>query len=962
MLCPVIVGRDDELTALAGAVEAAASGAGSVQFLVGEAGVGKSRLARACAEIARSRGMLACSGRAVPSGVPVAYRALAEAFLSALRGAEGAAVLDDPSVVPFRSSLGWLVPEWHRPGEPVPGSPLLASEGTLRLVGSLARGSGCVLVLEDLHWADAETLAHLQYVADNVGAERVLVVATLRSEGASPALALAHSLRARGSASVQELPALPGDEVLRMAAACLGTEEPPAEVARLLGAHADGLPFLVEELLASLVATGGLVRDTGGWRARPVLAPVVPVTVVDSVRQRLDALDEPVRRVLVAGAVLGRRFDSDLLPAMTGLERHAVLAALRLGVDAQLLDQDGADTDRFRFRHALTRDALLNRLLRVERTGLAQRALLALEEHVASGRSAEPAVPPELAADLAEQAGEHCRAARLLVTSARGALAGGALATAAAGAARARELAEGDPVTAAEADELQVEAAALAGDTDRAARVGARLLDELARLGAAPSRRAAAHVGLARAAVSAADWARARAHVESARRLADPADEPVVSARLDVLASTIALGGYDVDGAARWAERALAAAEDHAGPELVCEALELLGRCTRLRDLGRAESCFDRALAVARDAGLVLWRARALHELSTIDMARLGPVDRAVAARAAAEQVGALGLVAQIDLHLTIMHAEAFRLDAALAAAERADRAARRFGLSLVSAGVVITLTGVRVMAGDPGAAAVLAARACEVAAGVPEFEASALGLGLGFLHLAGEDRARARSELAEAVALVPEDSDIGRSELWGIYLLAHLGHERRDPPGPARVNRVNAGCLALSDAVALGARGDADGARAAFDRGDALLAPAPFHRQLGRRLVAEHAVADAWGAPVEWLREAAAFFTAGGHDALVTACRSLLRKAGAPVGRRGRGAHPVPGELAGLGVTSRELDVLALLADGLTNRDIGARLYLSPRTVEKHVERLLAKTGSVSRAQLAALAARASR
>lgn len=111
MLCPIVVGRDDEVRALVEAVEAAASGAGSVQFLVGEAGVGKSRLAAACVEAARGRGMRAFVGRAVPSNVPVAYRALAEAFLSALRSPDGSGVLDDPSLVAFRSSLGWLVPE-----------------------------------------------------------------------------------------------------------------------------------------------------------------------------------------------------------------------------------------------------------------------------------------------------------------------------------------------------------------------------------------------------------------------------------------------------------------------------------------------------------------------------------------------------------------------------------------------------------------------------------------------------------------------------------------------------------------------------------------------------------------------------------------------------------------------------------------------------------------------------------
>jgi len=79
------------------------------------------------------------------------------------------------------------------------------------------------------------------------------------------------------------------------------------------------------------------------------------------------------------------------------------------------------------------------------------------------------------------------------------------------------------------------------------------------------------------------------------------------------------------------------------------------------------------------------------------------------------------------------------------------------------------------------------------------------------------------------------------------------------------------------------------------------------------------------------------------------------LRAAGRPVPRRGRGRATVPSQLVTAGVSSREMDVLLLLAQGLTNRQIAARLYLSPRTVDKHVERLLAKTHSPNRVALAA-------
>ena len=134
------------------------------------------------------------------------------------------------------------------------------------------------------------------------------------------------------------------------------------------------------------------------------------------------------------------------------------------------------------------------------------------------------------------------------------------------------------------------------------------------------------------------------------------------------------------------------------------------------------------------------------------------------------------------------------------------------------------------------------------------------------------------------------------------------------------------------------------------------------WYRQCARRQAAQAALADGWGEPVAWLREAAAFFAAHGDDRVAAACRALLRRAGAPVPRAGRGDSVVPPDLRAIGVTSREADVLGLVAEGLTNAEIGARLHLSPRTVEKHVASLLAKTGGRRRAQLAKYAAALSR
>jgi DNA-binding NarL/FixJ family response regulator len=122
--------------------------------------------------------------------------------------------------------------------------------------------------------------------------------------------------------------------------------------------------------------------------------------------------------------------------------------------------------------------------------------------------------------------------------------------------------------------------------------------------------------------------------------------------------------------------------------------------------------------------------------------------------------------------------------------------------------------------------------------------------------------------------------------------------------------------------------------------------------------LALESAVADGWGEPIAALRADLQSFETTGDESLARTCLDLLRRAGAPT-RRGRGNTPVPAYLRGIGVTAREMDVLTLVAEGLSNQEIAERLFVSRRTVETHVTSLLAKTATANRAELRALASR---
>ncbi len=157
--------------------------------------------------------------------------------------------------------------------------------------------------------------------------------------------------------------------------------------------------------------------------------------------------------------------------------------------------------------------------------------------------------------------------------------------------------------------------------------------------------------------------------------------------------------------------------------------------------------------------------------------------------------------------------------------------------------------------------------------------------------------------------------------------------------------------------AVVVGRSGDHTRVQQALDTTAETAAHFPWWTHLAQRFAGEAAVADGWGDPATWLGEAGAWFEGAGFNRLSSACRALLRQAGAPVRRRGRGATPVPDALANLGVTSREMDVLALLVEGSTTGEIAQRLYLSPRTVQNHIDRLLQRTSLDSRVRLVAFA-----
>ena len=950
VLCPVLVGRDGENRHLQAALAAAEAGRGGTVFLTGEAGIGKSRLVRETAQAAAARGFTVLTGRAVAGGVPTPFRPFAEALVSAGRTGR---LPDRGDLDPFRPALGRLVPEWRQPQAAAGDESLVVlGEAVLRLLRVLSPDAGCLLVLEDLHWADTETLALLEYLADNLSAERVLCLGTLRDEEGAAAAGLASMLEARGSAAVLPLGRLDQAATARMALACVGAADLPDSVQAFVAERAEGIPFLVEEVLAGLIGAGALRERDGRWNASDLAGSALPATFADAVRRRLDAVDDDARQVLGAAAVLGRRFDWALLSPVTGLPDAAVVAALRRGVALQLVV---ADRDSFRFRHALTQEAVLAGLLPPERAALAGRALDAVE-------AAHPGLPGEwcvLSADLAEDAGQPARAVALLVEAGRRDLAVGALASAEHTLARAAALAgPDDAALRTPVDEALTEVFAMSGQVDRAIEMGKTLL---ARLGhRAPSDRAAnLHLDIARAAIAGARWAEAAASIEVAR--GSPGAD---TARADACAAEVAVGQGRLAEADGLARAALRAAESGGRPEVACEALEVIGRVARQRDLEEAERAFAREAEVAAAHGLQLWRLRALHELGTIDQLRTESVDRLAEARELAVAQGALALTATLDLQIAAGLNKQFRADEALQAARRSAAAARQFRLAVLPMALIFQATAHAIRGED----AEMEARIGEAVSLAPD-DQDVLGCAWGHCRatasLLAEDIGEAHTRMTTGAELLLSSPATISPPFLGLWPLLGAVLDRDAQEAADRVRSghgtrhlVVAALLGYADAVRAGRRGQRAEAEAAFAAAETQMGPlVDWYRQYARRVTAEAALADGWGEPVVWLREAAAYFAARGDDRVAAACRGLLRQAGAPVPRRRPGGGDLPGQLRALGVTEREADVLRLLAQGLGNREIAERMFLSPRTVEKHVASLLAKTG-LRRAQLAGYSA----
>jgi DNA-binding CsgD family transcriptional regulator len=243
-------------------------------------------------------------------------------------------------------------------------------------------------------------------------------------------------------------------------------------------------------------------------------------------------------------------------------------------------------------------------------------------------------------------------------------------------------------------------------------------------------------------------------------------------------------------------------------------------------------------------------------------------------------------------------------------------------------------------------------ALACAAAPGDPEIEGSALAGAQAILALLNGDMARAMDILRRGIAVLDSGPPGGPAHyrgLWPLLLAAHGERGAAEAISHARaigltVNRVNRGLLGYADAILAGRANDGSRATDLAAAADLDLQHYPVWADLARLVAAEPALVQGWGQPRSWLEAAAAVFGQYRIEPLAARCRRAL-------------ARPQPSRWSRLGITDRQADVLRLVAAGISNKEIAARLHLSPRTVEKHVENLLRLTSAQSRIQLVVLA-----
>jgi DNA-binding CsgD family transcriptional regulator len=971
------VGRSSELVELEQSCAAASAGQPVLVLLGGDSGVGKTRLIAELEQQLDARELLVLRGEAVEQDDgELPYVGLTSALRPLVRRRDPAL---DELTSGSRAQLAALLPGLEQAsgrgdGEG-PSAQVRLFEALVELLDVLSERQPVTLILEDMHWADRSTRTFVSFLARSLRQERVMVVLTFRSDELHrrhPLRPLLSELDRLDHVRRIQLEPLNRTELGELLADILDAQPEGTLVDRLYR-RSEGNPLYTEELLAA-----GL--DGRG---------AAPESLRDAFMLRIERLSQPAQDAARAIAV-GRRLDEDAIAELTSIDRDALQMALREAMTEHVLVADAEG--RFRFRHALLREVVYDDLLPGERGELHLALARLLEARMADEQEHEAELAAAVAGHYAA-AGDQPAALRAAVQAALAARAVHAYGEAAELAERALELwprvpdaGSLIPLTLVDLLMLAATAHVIAGDRGRAEVLLERALDQAdvdadpllcTRLLARLSRvqwelnRGMEAVGTAERALSmlpAGEASEERALLMAwlARtRYLRGRFRDAVSDGDAALAAAVEVGDRHAEGEVLntlgMAHVSLGSV-DH-GVALLRQAIEIARDEEDLDNLGYAYSNLADMLNLAGRTAEALKTARAgldavprrmarMHDWLALTVAELAyeagdwelmrahlgqqaaPLDRqrifallldaeialsagnhelAAQRIEAAEPLVAANTEAQWIGWFGALHAELFRRRYELEAA----REAVEHGLGRLEVCTDDVMSIARVSAIGAGVEADIARRARDLRERAEEREALT----------------RLRLHMSRLDAAVEEGGPVERA--WQAVGKAHMGR--------ARARNSAASWAAAADrwqdverpyAVALVRWRQAEAAVEAEDRAAASEAA---RTALG--------TADRLGA--QWLQE----------EVEALAQRARLQLADGETGAAARSEDDRVEEPFGL--TPRERQVLALIAEGATNRQIGAALFMAEKTASVHVSRILGKLGVQTRTQAAAVAHR---
>jgi len=412
-----MIGRDEELHKLELALDEVRLGRGQLVSIVGEAGVGKSRL---IADLMRSaladpeRAPRWLEGRCLDISMAVSYWP----FLDLFRSCFGWRVEDDEAARGRRlvSTLHGLVEEGalaearcrelipliadllsvdlgnefsvvaHASAEQARQQTMLAIRD---VVLALARGRGLVLIVDDLHWADPSSLDLVSLLMESLTLAPMLLICAYRPdpEHRSHHLSTVATRKCADRYTEIRLRELTPRQSRQLIASLLRIEALPAHVGDLILEKAQGNPFFVEEVVRALIDAGEVFRDAAGnWRARPEVGAVaVPESIQGVILSRVDRLRQETRQVLQSASVIGRVFRRRLLAHVTRQESDLDRALWELEERALIYEGRVTPEPEYSFQHQLTQETIYRSLLRRQRQAFHQQVAEAIEVLYADG-------------------------------------------------------------------------------------------------------------------------------------------------------------------------------------------------------------------------------------------------------------------------------------------------------------------------------------------------------------------------------------------------------------------------------------------------------------------------------------------------------------------------------------------------------------------------------------------------